>query len=220
MTTAPVIEPNIHRRDPAKVRADILRVATAEFVENGFGGARIDGIAARTDTTKRMIYYYFDCKETLFTSVMDHTFDEFWRQEMQVDMTGLDPESAMRHFAEDRSDAYLDNADFVRLLAIENRRAAAHLVTRATRGPQDAPAADVVTDVLAKGIAEGLFRADVDAIDVRMLVISYASFRSVFRLTVDTVYGRDMLEPGGLGFYRKLAGEMLVATLTTFPCEI
>lgn len=205
------------RRDPAAVKADILRVATAEFVENGFGGARIDEIAARTQSTKRMIYYYFHSKEALFTRVLDYTFDGFWQKESQVDMTGLDPAAALRHFAEERFAAFYENSDFVRLLAIENVRAAEHLATRAARQIQQVQAADPVREILAEGVAAGLFRSDIDAIDVRMLTVSFASFRSVFRATVATIYHRDMLDPASMGFYRRLAGDMLIATLTTFP---
>ena len=35
----------------ARTRDDILEVATAEFAANGFAGARVDEIAARTRTT-------------------------------------------------------------------------------------------------------------------------------------------------------------------------
>jgi len=217
MTSCLPVEPKVLRRDPTGVRADILRIATSEFVANGFGGTRVDEIAARTHTTKRMIYYYFDSKEALFVSVLDRTFDEYWHEESKVDMTGMDPVSAMRYFAEDRFDAYLQNGDFVRLMAIENHRAAARFATRAASRPQGNKNVDVVAAVLEQGIAAGLFRADIDAIDVRMLVVSYSTFRTVFHSTVQTVYGRDMLDPSRLGFYRKLAGDMLVATLTTMP---
>lgn len=203
------------RRDPARVQADILRAATAEFVQNGFAGARVDEIAARTHTTKRMIYYYFESKEKLFTSVMDSTFTEFWRTESRLDVTGLDPVAAMRLFAEDRFDVYFENSDFVRLLAIEDRRAASHFASRAAQRVRDSLSVDAVSEVLARGVSQGLFRADIDAIDVRMLVVSYASFRSVFRCSVETVYGRDMLEESAKAFYRRLAGDMLVATLTS-----
>ena len=41
--------------DPERTRADILRVATEEFAEHGFSGGRVDEIAERTKTSKRMI---------------------------------------------------------------------------------------------------------------------------------------------------------------------
>ena len=42
---------------------DILTVARTEFTEHGLSGARVDAIAEKTRTTKRMIYYYFGSKE-------------------------------------------------------------------------------------------------------------------------------------------------------------
>src|SRR5215207_9399041 len=51
-------------------RADILEVATQEFAEMGLSGSRIDWIADRTKTSKRMIYYYFGSKEGLYRAVL------------------------------------------------------------------------------------------------------------------------------------------------------
>ncbi|HLH82474.1 MAG TPA: helix-turn-helix domain-containing protein, partial [Trebonia sp.] len=45
------------QRDPERTRQEILDVALSEFARNGYSGARVDEIAARTRTTKRMIYY-------------------------------------------------------------------------------------------------------------------------------------------------------------------
>ena len=49
--------------DRERTREEILAVAQREFARKGFNGARVDAIAARTSTTKRMIYYYFGSKE-------------------------------------------------------------------------------------------------------------------------------------------------------------
>ncbi len=66
--TAKFAEPAPSAADRA--RADILDVAAAEFAEYGFAGARVDEIAAKTQTSKRMMYYYFGDKEGLFTAVL------------------------------------------------------------------------------------------------------------------------------------------------------
>ena len=42
--------------DPQATRRNIIDVATHEFAQKGYGGARVDAIAARTRTSKRMIY--------------------------------------------------------------------------------------------------------------------------------------------------------------------
>jgi AcrR family transcriptional regulator len=44
-------------RDADRTRQEILEVATREFADQGYAGARVDEIAAQTRTTKRMIYY-------------------------------------------------------------------------------------------------------------------------------------------------------------------
>ena len=54
------------RRNSDLTRHNILEVATEEFADKGFAGARIDEIAERTHTTKRMLYYYFTDKEGLY----------------------------------------------------------------------------------------------------------------------------------------------------------
>ena len=50
---------------------DILAIATEEFALKGFSGARVDEIAERTQTSKRMIYYYFGGKEALYRAVAE-----------------------------------------------------------------------------------------------------------------------------------------------------
>ena len=51
------------KNNPEKTREDILLAAVHEFVNQGLSGARVDAIAERTHTSKRMIYYYFSSKE-------------------------------------------------------------------------------------------------------------------------------------------------------------
>ena len=62
--------PNPRKLDAARTREDILAVAGEEFAEHGLSGARVDAIAARMRTTKRMIYYYFGSKERLYLAVL------------------------------------------------------------------------------------------------------------------------------------------------------
>lgn len=44
--------------DAERTRAELLAAATQMFAEDGYSGARVDEIAERTRTTKRMTYYY------------------------------------------------------------------------------------------------------------------------------------------------------------------
>ncbi|MGH7281449.1 MAG: TetR/AcrR family transcriptional regulator [Polyangiaceae bacterium] len=57
-------------RDPEKTKARILAAATNEFAAKGFAGARVDTIARRAKSNKRMLYHYFGDKKALFEATV------------------------------------------------------------------------------------------------------------------------------------------------------
>lgn len=57
-------------RNPDRTRSRILIAAAAEFAAKGLAGARVDAIARRADTNKRMLYHYFADKEGLYRAVL------------------------------------------------------------------------------------------------------------------------------------------------------
>ena len=67
-------EKAVRQRDPDATKARILEAAKREFAKLGFGGARVDSIAARAKANKRMIYHYFSSKEELFTAVLEDAY--------------------------------------------------------------------------------------------------------------------------------------------------
>jgi AcrR family transcriptional regulator len=62
-------------RNADRSQRDILGAALEEFAEFGLGGARMDRIAERAGVNKRLIYYYFEHKESLFTAVLEHAYE-------------------------------------------------------------------------------------------------------------------------------------------------
>src|SRR5690348_5848489 len=116
-----------HQRDPERTRAEILEVATREFAENGYSGARVDEIAEQTRTTKRMLYYYFASKEGLYTEVLERAYSDIRAAEQSVDVEHLDPLAAIRRLAELTFDHHEAHPDFIRLVSIENIHRAEHM---------------------------------------------------------------------------------------------
>jgi hypothetical protein len=53
-------------------------------------GARVDAIAARTRTSKRMIYYYFGGKEQLYLAVLEEAYRSIRTLEDQLDIERCD----------------------------------------------------------------------------------------------------------------------------------
>ncbi|MDD7926816.1 TetR/AcrR family transcriptional regulator [Actinomycetospora chibensis] len=202
------------RRDAVRTRADLLAVATTEFADHGFSGARVDEIAARTRTTKRMIYYYFGSKRGLYLAVLENAYAGIRVLEAQLEVEHLDPARAMRALAELTFDHHESHPDFVRLVAIENIHRAEHLRTSEVLAGLAAPAVDVLGGILERGRAAGLFRDDVDALDVHMVISAFCIFRTANRYTFQAVFDRDLLDPDRRAHYRRMVGDLVLEYLT------
>ncbi|THV36378.1 TetR/AcrR family transcriptional regulator [Glycomyces buryatensis] len=202
-------------RDPQRTRSEILDVATGEFSANGFAGARVDEIAAKTRTTKRMIYYYFGSKQGLYLAVLERAYATIRSLEQQVDVEHLDPVAAIRQLSELTFDHHESHPDFIRLVGIENIHEAKHLAESEVLPGLSQPAVSVIGRILDRGRAEDIFRDDVDALDVHMMISAFCVFRIANRYTFNTVFGRDLLDSRLRGHYRTMLGDMVVEYLTS-----
>lgn len=67
-------EKTVQVRDPIATQNRILKAAKREFAQKGLGGARIDVVAEKAKSNKRMIYHYFGSKEQLFQKVVEDSY--------------------------------------------------------------------------------------------------------------------------------------------------
>jgi AcrR family transcriptional regulator len=202
------------QRDAARTKREILEVATREFADQGYAGARVDEIAARTRTTKRMIYYYFGGKEQLYVAVLEAAYAGIRAAERNVDVDHLDPRAAIRRLAELTFDHHEAHPDFIRLVSIENIHRGEHIAKFSSFPHLNSPAIELIGRILERGRAEGVFRRDVDAVDVHMLISSFCVFRVANRHTFGTIFDRDLLDPARRDHYRAMLGDLVVDYLT------
>jgi AcrR family transcriptional regulator len=199
-------------RDRERTQVEILDVATKEFAEHGYSGARVDEIAERTRTTKRMLYYYFGSKEGLFVAVLERAYAAIREAEREVDVEHLDPVAAIRALAELTFDHHENHPDFIRLVSIENIHRGEHMGE--SLQAINAPAVERIERILQAGREAGVFRRDVDAVDLHMLISSYCVFRVANRHTWQALFNRDLLEAGRRERYRAMLGDVVVEYLT------
>ncbi|MFG1647741.1 TetR/AcrR family transcriptional regulator [Amycolatopsis sp. NPDC049252] len=202
------------QRDKERTRADILEVATREFADKGYTGARVDEIAARTSTTKRMIYYYFGGKEQLYLAVLERSYSAIRTLEAQLDVEHLEPEEALRELAALTFDHHEANPDFIRLVSIENIHHAEHLKQSAILAGLADPALGGLTRILQRGREAGRFREDADPLDIHMLISSFCVFRLANRHTFQAIFSRDMLDPARREHYRAMLSDLVIGYLT------
>jgi AcrR family transcriptional regulator len=204
----------VPQRDAGRTRAEILDIATREFADRGYNGARVDEIATKTRTTKRMIYYYFGSKEQLYIAVLERVYLQIRTAEQTLDVDGLDPVDAIRRIAELTFDHHQSHPDFIRLVSIENINRAEHMAKSPTFPGQNASVVSLIEQILARGREQGRFAREVDALDVHMLISSYCVFRVANRHTFNTIFGRDLADPALRDRYRAMLGDLVVAYLT------
>ena len=201
-------------RDRERTQAEILAVATREFSEHGYSGARVDEIAELTRTTKRMIYYYFESKQGLYAAVLRAAYAEIRSKEQTIAVDHLVPVAAIRRIAELTFDHHESHPDFIRLVAIENIHRAEHLAQLPNLDELGSPAIELIDAILARGRADGTFTRDADGLDVHMIISSYCVFRIANRHTFSTLFGRDLIDPERRDHYRQMLGDLVIGYLT------
>ncbi|HTJ35809.1 MAG TPA: TetR/AcrR family transcriptional regulator [Dactylosporangium sp.] len=206
--------PEERRRDAERTRREILDVATREFADRGYDGAHVDEIAERTRTTKRMIYYYFGGKKQLYIAVLERAYAQIREAEAGVNLDHLPPAEAIRRLAEITFDHHEANPDFIRLVSIENIHRGEHIAQLDSLAALNSPAIRLIEQILKRGRADGVFREDVDAVDVHLAISAYCFFRIANRYTFTAIFGRDPVDPGRREQYRRQLGDMIVAHLS------
>jgi AcrR family transcriptional regulator len=161
-----------------------------------------------------MIYYYFGSKQQLYVAVLERAYSVIRSIEQELDVDLLDPVEAVRQLARLTFDHHESHPDFIRLVSIENIHRAEHIETSRVLTGLANPALDVLARILERGHAAGVFRGDVDALDVHMVISAFCVFRTANRHTFNAIFKRDLLDPGRREHYRQMLGDMLVDYLT------
>lgn len=192
----------------------MLDVAEAVFAEAGYSGARVDEIAARMSTTKRMIYYYFGSKEDLYVAVLERAYRGVRAAERAMDLGDLAPSEAVRRVAEQTFDHHNQHPAFVRIVATENIHRGQHLRMIEHLRDLGTPAVSLLEDILERGRADGSLRSDVTPLEVHMVISAYCVFQTANNYTFGYLFDYDMQSDAVRQRNRAMLGDLVVAWLT------
>ena len=198
---------------PEANRARILAAAIAEFASRGFKGASMDAIAARTQTTRALINYYFGSKERLYLAVLERVYAEIREAENELELEHLAPVDAIRRIVEFTYDYYVGHEYFVRLVVAENQAKGRHMKRFPSLRTVNRPIVDMLGAVVARGQAEGTFRRDVDPIDIHMAIAALGMFNVTNQYTFGTLFQRAMGAKGDVPSRRRMVADMILSWL-------
>jgi len=196
--------------DPEGTKRNIIEVATKEFAENGLSGARIDEIAAKTKSSKRMIYYYFGDKEGLYLKVLEEAYSRVRATEATLDLQDLPPVEALKKLVGFTFDHHNSHEAFIRLVMIENIHHGEFLARSAVIQKLNVAAIDAVRDIYDRGVKEGLFRRGLDPIELHWQISALCFFNVSNRATFSKIFKRDLGSKKSLASLRTAVVDMIL----------
>nr|WP_303694925.1 TetR/AcrR family transcriptional regulator [Brevundimonas subvibrioides] len=194
MTKKPIAPGRSRVNDPDATKANILQVATIEFAELGFDGARIDAIAERTKTSKRMIYYYFQSKKGLYSAVLVEYYRRLRSAESLLELEHIEPLEAILRLTHFTFDYHMINADVVRLVMVENIAKGRHIEELPSLEPVNSVLIKSLKKICTRGQKSGVMRK-LDPLQLYMTIAALTFFNVSNRYTFSKIFGIDMVSP-------------------------
>jgi AcrR family transcriptional regulator len=196
MTTASRSKTARARPEDDGTRAKILNVALQEFSRLGLSGARIDAIAAESGVNKGMIYYYFGSKDDLYVAALEESYRRFREIEggLHIDES-LAPLDALRRLVSESFDFHAAHPAFIRMVMGENINQGEYIRRIPALREINRSAISLLEGLCRRGIAEGVFRADVDPVDLHMSISALSFYNVSNRHTFSFIFDRDLTAP-------------------------
>lgn len=202
------------RQTPEETREKILKAAKAEFAELGLGGARVDSIAVRASTNKRMLYHYFGNKKALYTAVLEQAYADIRMHEKDLDLTHLAPIDAIRELVAFTFEYFVDNPEFIRLLNDENLNGAENIKSSTSIRAMHSPLIKEIEAVLKRGQKDGVFTAAADAMQLYISIAGLGYFYFSNASTLGAIFGRKLMTPAALKTRLEHATDVIMGYLT------
>jgi AcrR family transcriptional regulator len=180
-------------RDAEQTRKRILDAATVEFARKGLGGARVDAIALRSKSNKRMIYHYFGSKEQLFKEVIEAAYVGIRSAEQKLHLDELEPVEAISTLVRFTWSYYLQHPEFLTLVNSENLHRAKHMKTSDVIRAVSGKFVQMVAEILDRGVATGVFRAGIDPVQLNITIAAIGYYYLTNRFTGSIVFERDLM---------------------------
>ncbi|MFI2369585.1 TetR/AcrR family transcriptional regulator [Streptomyces sp. NPDC018833] len=192
---------------PPERRAELLATAAEVFAAHGYNATTVRRIADEAGMLAGSLYYHFDSKESMVDEILSTFLDELWAGYDTVLAAGLGPRETIEALV---TESFRE---------IDRHRAAVAIYQKESRQLAAQPRFGYLTESQAKfekawlqalerGVAENVFRADLD-------------IRLTYRFVRDTVWvAASWYRPGGLHSPEEIARQYLSMVLDGIAVRI
>jgi len=206
-------KPGVRALAAQATRESLLRAAIKVFAKHGLG-ATVDKISKAAKSYDRMIYYYFGSKEGLFVAALEEIYRRFNEAELALSLDverPIESLEAVVHFA---LNYYRRNPEFVTILNSENLARGRHIKKSPRAREYSLPAIGVIDGLLRRGVESGIFRADVSARDIYLLIAAAGYFYQSNRYTLSAFLGEDLEAPQALAHWEAFVKDSVIRTVS------
>lgn len=181
------------KRDPELTLRKIIVAAREEFAKSGYDGARMDRVSELSGMSKGLLYHHFGSKENLFIAVLEDIYQELRSQNEELIFDDVEPEEGIRQLISHTYRYFAEHPDFIVLVNSENMMKATHLKRTTAVSRMFGPLARRLRELVDRGARQGIFRSDVDVVELYISIVGLGYFFLANRWTLSVVFDRDLL---------------------------
>ena len=189
MTRKPV------KRTAALSKEKIIKAAITEFALKGLDGARVDEVARRSGVNKTLLYQYVGNKDDLFTAALEAAYQSIRERQRDFLARQMDPETGVSRLVQLLMSIWVEHQDYGKLLASENFHGGKHVKRSKLIGEIYGQLVDALTDLLKRGAEQGVFRANIDPVDLYISISSLSAYYVAHQHTLNAIFHIDVLQP-------------------------
>jgi AcrR family transcriptional regulator len=164
-----------------------------------------------------MLYHYWGNKEALYSAVLLDAYQEIRRGERELTLSQYHPAEAIDRMVRFTFRHFLANPWFPRLLAVENLQNARFLKQIKDLPALHSPLVAELRAILERGHKLGLFRADVDPMQLYISIAGLGYFYVSNMSTLSVIFGRDLNHFAMIQEREAQAVQMVLDYLRTKP---
>ncbi|WP_096670780.1 TetR/AcrR family transcriptional regulator [Polaromonas sp. AET17H-212] len=214
---APAKRTGVREQAAQTTRDNILRAATKVFARYGYEGGSVEKISQSAKSFDRMIYYYFGSKEGLFIEVLEDMYRRMNDAELALDLDLEQPVESLKDVIRFVVTYYSKNPEFITLLNTENLHRGKHISKSMRAREYSSPAIAIIQKLLESGVKKKVFRADISARNVYLLIAATGYFYISNRHTLSAFLGEDLQTPEALADWQAFITSTVLRTVMPNP---
>jgi len=183
------------KRDAERTRQALLASGLREFAHHGFMGARLDKVATGAKCNIRMLYHYFGSKKGLYLAVLEAAYADLRHKESLIEIDLDRPLDGILELTRFTFLYFQNNPLFEGLLRAENMMQG-KFVSQLRPVPEGGSTLKTLLgNLIHSGQAQGLFRADLDPVQVYVTITALSRFHLANAWSMSAVLDTDLRDP-------------------------